>query len=242
MSWLDEGDLTEWLKEKTYEAFVEELEKGWEEHVPSEDRISVTELVAECPRFVFFNRIFGPYFERPRNIVSLLLGKKLHEVSILGKEMEMKLEWNGIVGVIDEYDPENGIVLEKKFVQRTPKEPYEHHVRQLEYYKLLLAKNGKPYSYFILWYFSFEDREDPVRIFLIPTRPLDVLENEVTVKKEALSFALKAGKIPQRKIGWLCKYCNFSKLCFLPRDQLMQIVSVAKQSKIGKARYLEMIE
>lgn len=242
MSWLNEKELVEWLKARTVEAFVEELDKGWEEHVPSDERISVTELVSECPRAVFFSRVFGNYFVRMRNIIALLLGKKLHEVSILGKEMEMKLEWEGIVGVIDEYDPDTGLVLEKKFVSRTPKEPYEHHVKQLTYYKLLLAKNNLPYSFFVLWYFAFDNFEDPVKIFVIPTPPVDSIEREAVLKKEALTFALRSGKIPTRKMSWYCRYCPFAKLCFMPKEQINQIVKIARESKMGYALYLDVLE
>jgi len=241
LSWRNEKELVEWLKARTYEAFVEELQKGWEEHEPDEERISVTELSAECPRAVFFSRVFGDYFTKLRNLIALVLGKKLHEISILGKEMEKPLEWSGIKGVIDEYDPETGIVLEKKFVSRTPREPYEHHINQVKLYKLLLAKTGLPYSYFILWYFAFDNMEDPVKIFIVPTPPVDAIEREALLKREAMVFALKSGKIPQRKLSWYCKYCPFAKLCFMTKKHIAQIVNVAKTSKIGKALYIDFV-
>jgi len=236
---LNEKEVLDWLKERSFESFMNELMKDVEEHEPSEDKVTVTELSMECPRAIFFSRIFGEYFARTRNIISLVIGKKLHEISILGKEMEVKVEWNGIVGRIDEYDPTNAIILEKKFVQRTPREPYEHHVKQISYYKLLAIKNNMPVNYTILWYFCFDDLEDPVKVFVVKTPPLDVIEREAIFKREAIVFALKNKKIPARKLGWFCKFCNYSMLCFMDKKYLEKYVSIAAKSGFGKAIFME---
>ena len=170
--------------------------------------IGVTNLVYDCLRRAYYTRTLGEFYDL-HTLILFWTGRKLHETQIL-KEHELVLEWEGIVGIVDEY--ENGTLLEKKTCVSLPRTPNDHHVKQVEYYKVLLEKHGKPVNEAYLLYIDINNKE--IRTFKVNMRPSNIIEKEMLERKEKLEKALKEGKPPERKVGWLCNYCNFASICF----------------------------
>lgn len=213
------------------------MEKDRHLHTPDSNKFHVTELVFNCPRQIFLRRVVGDFFISYPSIFRLAIGRKMHEISIL-KEHEKRIEWQGIVGTVDEY--ENGVLIEKKTTVHAPRNaPYGHHVTQAEYYKVLLEETGNPVLHGFILYFDVSNVDDPLTIFEVPFRLYDVIKSEMIRKRNellkifgSLNFEQKF-VIPARKTSWLCKYCDYAYMCYMPIDKLQKIVDSARKAKMG---------
>jgi CRISPR/Cas system-associated exonuclease Cas4 (RecB family) len=191
---------------------LEELEERFyegmfEEHTPS-GKIGVTSLVYPCIRKAFFEKTIGQFFDID-TAYDFWIGKAIHKMDFL-KEGEVDVEWNGIIGRIDEL--EDGLIVEKKTCKELPNSPYSHHITQVEYYYLLCLKNKRLVKDAYLLY--LEKKYPNHKFFKVPLRSPKMIEEEMLERKNRLEEALKTNKMPKRKISWLCKYCPFTKKCF----------------------------
>jgi len=204
-------ELARILEEKFFESVINYLgdEGGWRDD-PME--IHVSDLIYDCMRRAYYGKTmrFGIRYD---SILRMAIGKKIHEIPLDGSEHELELEWNGIKGRVDEYIPNPGIVLDKKTCRSLPNSPYDHHVKQVEFYRVLLERSGRKVVACGLIYI---DVASPgVRAFVwTPKYPLEVLEKEMIEKKMILEFALTNKILPPRKSGWICKYCDFFSICY----------------------------
>ena len=178
--------------------------------------IEVTEITSECLRRSYYNRKFGQVYESD-SALRMFIGKAFHEVPIYGQH-ELKLEWEGITGVIDEYDPQTGVLLEKKTTRGgLPKQPHSHHVRQVEAYAVLLTKNGYPFTDAYIVYFDVG--EGSLRVFPVEfTRPIDLIALELEERKRVYEKALREETPPPREPGWICDYCPWVRQCYLEEE------------------------
>ena len=197
---------SEEVKELVIKKFLEKEKKE-----PELGKVWVTELVYDCIRKAYYERKYGRDLRPLNENMYLAFGDLIHSVSILEKN-EMEVEWSNIKGKIDDYDPENEVLIEKKTCRRTPEEPLPHHVKQVEYYMVLLEKNGFPVRQAFLVYINVTNGD--VRVFEIWERPYEKIETEMITKKLDLLTALDKNIPPKRKISWLCNYCPFAKICF----------------------------
>jgi CRISPR/Cas system-associated exonuclease Cas4 (RecB family) len=53
-----------------------------------------------------------------------------------------------------------------------------------------------------------------IQPFEVRLRDMDEIRVEMLRKKEQIEYAIRNNVLPERSIGWLCSYCNFSQLCF----------------------------
>jgi len=188
------------IQEKIFEAIVDG---------PRREGIHVTELVYDCLRKGYYAHHYGEGFFDIKTLTTFWIGKALHKTKIL-KHNEMTLKWNGIVGTVDDY--EKGVLIDKKTTTFTPKDPWKHHIKQLEYYALLLTKNNIPFKEAHIVYINITDKK--FTIFPVKIRDFETIEKEIIRKKEIFEKALKDSKSPTRKVGWLCSYCSYASVCF----------------------------
>lgn len=187
------------------------LERFFEAIVGEEKRpkgIHVTSLVHDCLRRSYYQQKFGSFFSL-KTMITFWIGKQLHRTKILNKN-EFKLEWEGVVGSIDDF--EDGVLIEKKTCTTTYRNPLDHHKRQVEYYSVLLRKNGFKFKEGRLIYINLVDKE--VVEFPVSVRGLSTIADEMLEKKKVLEGALKSKKPPARSMSWLCNYCSFANICF----------------------------
>ena len=172
----------------------------------------VTSLLYDCVRRCFYNVTEEPRFDTVTQI-KLNLGSLIHKHYRLdGATHELKLQWDGIIGSMDVYNPETGEVVDLKSVWtpgRYIKElPYEHHKRQLEYYSLLLAKNNLKVGPLNVLYV-------PINVAkTIKPRPVEEIEAEVSAKVQAIR-AGQDSKIPPPPLlkSRECGFCPYLRLC-----------------------------
>jgi len=181
-----------------------------EEHHP----ISVTALVYDCLRRAYYNAVVPEEIIDPAGKIRVWIGKKLHETSIYPKS-EIELSYRGVHGRVDEYDPSSKRIVDKKTTRRIPREPYEHHVKQLLFYKVLMERNGFPVEKATLLYIDVNSTD--VAAYPIDLSGIDMedVEMEMLDKAEKLRRALKSGILPPRSMSWLCHYCTYFSWCFL---------------------------
>jgi len=186
----------------------------------------VTAMVYDCLRRCYYS------LTTPIDIIDLngsirtWIGRKLHETQIFPEgKMELQLEWKEnnktiLTGRIDEFNGE--IILDKKTTRRIPREPYPHHIKQVELYNLLLKKSlNQTAKYGAIMYMDVNEAN--VKAFVFPlTTNLDTLENEIRKKYVILEKSLKTGILPPRliqqwepgSVGLLCHYCSFYGRCW----------------------------
>ena len=181
-----------------------------EEHHP----ISVTALVYDCLRRAYYNAVVPEEIIDPAGKIRVWVGKKLHETPIFPVH-ELELEWHGIHGRIDEYDPERRLLMDKKTTRHIPKEPYEHHVKQLLFYKVLMEHSGYPVEKAVVLYIDVNSTDVAAYPVDLQNYDMKAVEEEMLEKAEKLRRALKSGILPPRKMSWLCGYCVYFGWCFL---------------------------
>jgi len=223
--------IEEKIRERFYKAIIDELEKDRAKHKPDENKVSVTELVLNCPRAVLFNRTIGDFYTKFESLIRFYIGRKIHETPILSNH-ELELSWNGITGIIDEY--ENGILIEKKTTIKTPSEPRPHNVLQAEYYKVLLERNDYPVIKGFILYFNIRRLYDPITVYEIHFRDSSEIEAEMLERKKLILQGLKSKDVPPRNTGWICKYCDFVHLCYLSNEKIKKILEAARTAGIGR--------
>ena len=193
-----------------------------------EDRkneLHLTDLVSPCPRKLWFEKhIDVP--EDPDALLRLWWGKVAHEMPLL-KHHELKLEYNGVLTSIDEY--EDGVLIEKKtadFVPNTSAELqryYSHYIEQLNLEALLLNMNGYEVKQGFLLFIKFGAQEErgrkPVKAFDLTSlidldRTAQTFDEKVSMYKALLS----KDSPPPRPANFAffdypCSYCKFRGWC-----------------------------
>jgi len=208
----------EQIMEKIYESIIMEADAGH-----GYGHLSVTMLTFPCERYSVYSLIVPPEQRQLtlQGILRMWEGTKLHDTSFLRKENEVELHWNGISGRIDEYDPDEAYLIDKKVTRSIPRDgAREHHIKQIQYYSVLLERNGKPVKDASIVYIN----PDICRIKISPVelRPIPVVEKEMIEKKERIMNCVEHGILPPRNVvPWeegganvLCAYCPFVARCF----------------------------
>ena len=189
------------LRAKLYKSFIEEHDKS--------GLIPISWLIYDCPRYGFYQETQGDIRDG-RTTAKLWLGRAIHEKSFL-KETEVELRYEGIIGRIDEYDPDTKTLVEKKTTSKIGFVP-DHHRLQLEYYSWLLNKNGKPVN--DCWLLYIQLNPPAFRFVPVFPRKMDIIEKEILEKAKVIRQALDNKKKPPQNISWLCDYCSYFSKCF----------------------------
>jgi len=191
------------IKEKIYKAInkQEERAKG----------IHVSHLVYDCVRRGYYDMTHDNQFFNLNTLITFWLGRAIHTTPFLDQH-EVKLEWEGIHGTCDDYG--DGILLDKKTCTQIPRAANKHHVKQLEYYKVMMENRehrmGVDKAYVV--YIDIANKKiEPMEAKM---RKNETIEKEMLEKKAILDEAIKNNKPPKRNISWLCSYCNFANICF----------------------------
>lgn len=178
----------------------------------SDNIIHVSEI-ATCLRKAFYNRKFGDeqlsHLDN-KKIVILAMGNSIHLAlqNVLNgdysveKEIEKKHNNITLMGTPDAYNQNH--VLEIKSVSKTPSEPYDHHVIQLNaYLGMLNTREG------YLIYINKKNGE--VKVFKLQFD--ETLYHQTLERAKKLSKALSENKSPEAETGFLCKYCEWDGQC-----------------------------
>lgn len=176
--------------------------------------IHVTSLVYDCMRRGYYDNTHEESFFDLKTLLTFWIGRAVHKTPILSNH-EMTLKWGGIVGTLDEF--QDGIIIDKKTTTYMPKSPNAHHARQIEYYAVLLWKNGLVFKEGYLVYIDINNKD--IEVFPVKTRPLPIVEAEMMKKKTLLEEAIKNNIPPKREIGWICNYCSYASICFKEKEK-----------------------
>lgn len=188
--------------EKFYEAVFKDLKSDRE-------GIHVSHLIYDCLRRAYYDITTDTPFDLDGGM-RMWIGKKLHELPV-SDNPELTLKWEGITGTVDEY--QDGHFCDLKTTRNVPRSPNSHHVKQLEMYRVLLEKSGHEVESASMLYIDVTTTqviEFPVKF----KRKIETVEKEMLEKKAKLETALERGWLPERHLGWLCRYCNYSSRCF----------------------------
>jgi len=203
------------LVEKFYAALFRESH-----YTQPEGTVSVTSLCFPCLRRAVIELLTKERPIDPEGLIRTWVGTACHKTSILNKENEVEVEWEGIFGRVDEYDPDNFVIIEKKTTRVPSSKPREHHVTQVEYYKVLLEHNGKPVKEGFLVYIDVNSAY--VRVFPVEFRPTEDVEQEMLERKKKVLDCVRMNILPPREVGFweeggrrtFCSYCSYFALCF----------------------------
>ena len=194
-----------------------------------EDRrneIHVTDLTDTCLRRVWYEKR-DPWPEGVEAVFRMAEGKLLHKLQLLAQS-ELEIEWGGVKGRIDEY--ENGILIEKKFVDFVPnniaevQRYYSHYIEQVAFYAYMLTQSGREFKQAFLLFVKRGEQSErgrrPLRAFDITNLiNLDKVENEFGERREALAEILKADVPPEipatfSAFDYPCSYCKYASRCY----------------------------
>lgn len=173
---------------------------------PRKTGLHVTDLTRDCLRQSWYEKRLG-VFNTPSTLLSFWKGRKLHETPIL-KEHELELEWNGILGTIDQY--EDGLLLDLKTTTKIPDKLPDQYRRQIEYYKVLLQRNCYPVQSAHVLFFNVVDNQ--TRLFT-----LDMTREQTDIEKEMLErkAVLEQSEPPARNLeDQYCNFCPYGAHCF----------------------------
>jgi CRISPR/Cas system-associated exonuclease Cas4 (RecB family) len=193
------------IEEQLYAGFARSVNKPdpW-----YESGIHISDLIYDCLRRAYYGKVVGPIFDMD-SIFRMAIGAAVHSISLGGKQ-ELRVEWEGVRGSIDEYL--DGIIIEKKTSRSTPRSPNDHHVKQVEGYAWLLERNNYPVIAGVLCYVNVDSTE--IAVFPVEMRSIDEIEKEMLAKRDILAKALADKTPPPRTVGWVCRYCPYVAQCF----------------------------
>jgi len=176
-------------------------------------KIHVSDLIYDCMRKAYYAKVH-PTIVDIQGALRMAIGKAVHEIPfVTSGGHEVELEMDGVVCHIDEDLPDRKMIIDKKTCRKLPREPYPHHVKQVEMYAVIAAEHGYEIERLGIIYINVGDVE--VRAF--SWKPLFdpvQLREEMLLKKEMLLQALKTGVPPPRNISWECSYCYYAWQCF----------------------------
>lgn len=189
--------------------WIREIVEGRARSVSS-SVIYVSEASA-CLRRSYYERVYGRRLTELQ-LVSILIGSGVHrqlQELLRGKgwrtevEVRQRLEGFMLVGHVDAYKPDEGVVLEIKTVSRAPDRPYREHARQINSYLVMTgARTG---------YLIYIAMNGAVRVFHeVPSKRL---WNEVVERALYLHHCLRRGRLPQAERSALCMFCAWRWEC-----------------------------
>lgn len=191
----------------------------------SEERVKgfhVSELVYDCLREMFFNivlreELYGEDEVRgldEESILTLWIGKKLHELSI-SENHEKSIRVGDVVGKMDEMIEigNNKIIIDKKTTKQLPNKPFEHHIKQVEYYSALLwSSEGVDVRYGCVLYIDVNNKKVKAYVFEIKRDKMLILK-EIMDKVSKLKEYMNKRKIPPPDVSWKCNFCRWFERC-----------------------------
>jgi len=230
------------MEDKIKAMFLRAVLKDMEEE---REGIHISHLVGECLRSSWYGIKYGGTgvsddgeefgFKTETSIITLWLGKKLHEtpisnVVIAGRSgHEFTLQWMDVTGTADEilYIDDSFVVVDKKTVNTLPRFAYDRHIRQIQYYALMLYKlHNIKVDYGAVVYIKkalkLEDME-AVKVYVFPIGNLVDIENDFISRV----FALKDDVPPVAVRGKHCAFCRWQEICALEdgKTELHEVVN-----------------
>ena len=131
------------------------------------------------------------------------------------KEHEVKVQYLDIRGSVDEY--EDGTILEKKTTSLgLPLSPNEHHITQIQYYKVLMELNDYEVKDGFLLYMDLGTAT--AQAFPVIFKDPKKVKAEIEMKAQVLRTSIETGALPKAVKSWLCNYCSFAAICFQDRN------------------------
>lgn len=213
------------VKEIFTAAITKSLEEGNKDRKPT---YHVTSLVYGCPRKSIWEKRDAEIARKldieGDGIFKVWMGTELHKTPITKMhEVELQYEKHGIVltGTIDEVIELDGkfYILDKKFVDNTPREMRPHHRTQVAYYAVLLKllKYITVEGIILLYYNTGLRDEWRVTPFIEPFTDTDYInyENELNSRMKDIADNEKNALPPNifSKAEWICGYCKYREIC-----------------------------
>lgn len=186
------------------------IERG-QRVVLDNNTIHVSE-VSGCLRRAYYERLVPKATLDVRNII-MAIGNGIHyQLQDLLREdgwqseVEVKYDFKKfkLVGHVDLYYPEEGIVAELKTTSKIPERPYDQHVIQVNAY-LIMSKARKGYIIYI-------GKDGRVKVFNI--RFDKKLWNQTVKRAFYLWHCLQEKRSPKPERSFLCNLCVYRWKCF----------------------------
>ncbi|MEM2257801.1 MAG: PD-(D/E)XK nuclease family protein [Candidatus Caldarchaeum sp.] len=204
------------------------IRKVLEEVGEKREGLHVTDLVkiSICPR-MFWLESKNPLPPDLENALRMWHGKKLHEI-VLSLHHEMEVELEGVKGRVDEYFPDVGLVVDKKFVTYLPNSKdvekyYGHYILQLKLYAYMLAANGYPVRECRIIFVNITEK-NPLRehVFEPDLDECRSLFEDLREKAMKILASEEPPEIPMLfdPFEYPCSYCNYRSVCYF-RDAVM---------------------
>lgn len=174
-------------------------------------RFGVTRLVGECLRKSYYDLTE----DTPISLEQLWIFNRGHAIhnyiqGYLEKDeqeifIQKPFHYFDVIGFIDALHDKT--LFEYKTTSNIPSEPKKTHILQAQaYYSMLSPEEQDKIDKLTIIYFSLSK----IKSFDIPKRNLlPYLEARGTM----LASALTNKDPPKREEGWICNYCEFSKIC-----------------------------
>jgi len=176
-------------------------------------KIHVSDLIYDCMRKAYYWKIHPPVIDI-KSAMRMAIGKAIHEIPFFSSTgHELEVEMDGIYGHIDEYLEDFKMIIDKKTCRSIPREPYPHHVKQVEMYGVMLTEKGYDVEKLGVIYIDVVS-PDVKAYSWTPMFDPQLLKEEMLLKRDILLEALKTGVPPPRHVSWECYYCPFANQCF----------------------------
>jgi len=148
-------------------------------------------------------------------------GKKLHDIR-LGDMHEFEVRYDDVIGRIDDYNSELGILIDKKFVSYLPRDDkdvehyYSHYITQLKLYYYMMIMTGYYVKEACLLFVNVNEKQ-PFREYIF-TPSFDESEKLFKSLKEK-DIKILNDKIPEipssfSPYDYPCSYCQYRPKCY----------------------------
>jgi CRISPR/Cas system-associated exonuclease Cas4 (RecB family) len=207
--------------------------------------ISVTDMCVWdtfCAKQVYYDKTARRQ-PTPQAQIRFTIGHVVHEIPMWKTDdeatngHEIGFEWDGIRCRMDEFDIENGIIVDKKTVAALPRGPKDYVTKQLNIYRLIAEENEKR---------PIKVNQLMVLNLCVVNGEIQCLEVPMWTKDEAREFVRRVrdeiryyvdNKIPPeieyKSKGWICDNCQYADLC--QKDQPGILFNKNEQQTLEKA-------
>lgn len=194
------------------------LKTMYEEYVPEEGKIHVTELWG-CARQVALKRKLSETVA-PEDLWFVVRGKMFHSImeTVGEKEKDILTEYRmsapfkihgktySLIGRLDEFDINSGILRDYKTTTQIPRysRAYADHGTQVNTYAYLLERDGK---YKVNKMEIIYADLDSVKKIEVLKQPRESVEADILYRLKIIDKAFRNIKKSEFELGWRCSYC-----------------------------------
>lgn len=194
----------------------EEAIKNPKVHRDRTKSVSITDIcvfTCMCPRMTYYGKVVGRPLS-PETLLRMNMGHEVHEIPINPDGYEVAFEYDGINCRMDDIDPINGWIADKKTTASKYNTVKEYPEKQLNMYRVVAEDNTQmPFKVKNLFVVNINSTTGKVAVLDVPIWDKQVTIDFMNSTRTIILEHTTNRKLPNAKGSWWCDQCQYTDLC-----------------------------